>query len=271
MSGKKKLLIAMGCSMTEGVGCYDINIIPKECTRENGLFFSKQYAHIYNKSRDRFHQNSWPSVLGKKLNYHKVLNLGLAGSSTSGQFKVFLDKYEDEIFEEYDVVLMWFLTEPSRLSYYRGGIVTNTITSRIKTNGKFERGYIESIEDIIVDPLLEQLTYVKAMAEICNNRKWEYIVMHYDNQFEYYIKKLNQKPYWLFGTWYRNLDGNLSPVCTHPNEKGYELIAGEMFDEIMKVKPHIFNKGEKVETELEYNGHSKKYDIKKLHPIRNII
>ena len=266
MEDKKKLLIALGCSLTEGVGCYDINIIPPECFSDNQLFFQPKYSHLYNASLDRFHQNSWPSVLGKKLNYHKVLNLGLGGSSTSGQFKIFLDKYEDEIFEEYDVALMWFLSEPSRLSYYSGGIVRNSITTRTKTNGKFEQGYIENIEDIIVDPLLEQLTYVKAMAEICNNRKWEYIVMHHDLQFIHYIKKLNQKPYWLFGNWYTNFsDETYSPVCMHPNEKGYEFIAQVMFDELMKYKPHILNKGEKVETELEWNGQSKYYNSAKLH------
>ena len=266
MENKKKILITLGCSLTEGVGCYDINIIPPECTSDNQLFFQPKYYHLYKASLDRFHQYSWPSLMGKKLNYHKVINMGKGGSSTSGQFKVFLDKYEDEKFEEYDVVLMWFLPEPTRLSYYHDGILTNI---RINENpaGIFETGYLEKIKDILIDPLLDQLGYVKAMAEICSNRNWEYIVMHTMQDFEPYIKKLSSKPYWIFGNnWYTNFSEEAhSPVCKHPNEKGYEMIAQKMFDELMKHKPHILNKGEKVETELEYNGQPKYYNPAKLH------
>ena len=67
---KKKLLITLGCSFTEGVGCYD-----PELLKQYPVINEKIKGDIYNKSIGYFHANGWPPRLQQKLNYDRLINL----------------------------------------------------------------------------------------------------------------------------------------------------------------------------------------------------
>jgi hypothetical protein len=87
---KKKLLITLGCPLTEGVGCYDTATIPPDMVN---MLKHEKFSEVYDMNRERFHKFSWPSYLQKQLNYDFLINLGLGASSTSGNLKVWFEKY----------------------------------------------------------------------------------------------------------------------------------------------------------------------------------
>ena len=53
---KKKLLITLGCSYTEGVGCW-LKETPEGLEEK---LASDEWIYWFELSRDRFHQNGWP-------------------------------------------------------------------------------------------------------------------------------------------------------------------------------------------------------------------
>ena len=80
MSQKSKILITLGCSYTEGVGCFDVDLMEKYNTTDyNSLPREQLLIQL-----DKFHKDGFPNKLGKLLNYDKVINMGLGGSGTSG-------------------------------------------------------------------------------------------------------------------------------------------------------------------------------------------
>ena len=73
----------MGCSMTEGRGSYD----PTTFTS-----LGENIRLVNKKNEKRFLKYSWGSVLQEKLKYDRYVNMGIGGSSTSGQVKLFYEK-----------------------------------------------------------------------------------------------------------------------------------------------------------------------------------
>lgn len=244
---KKKLLITLGCSLTEGVGCY--GDLP-----ENSVIEGKDYE----KFRNRFHKYSWPSQLVKLLNYDKLINMGFGGSSTSGQLKVFMQKYEDEYFKDYEVLCLWCLPEPLRLSFYNSGHIENVQLTNEDIS--FTKGYLEQISDITIDPLLDQLFYVKTMRQICENKNWNFLAFHNDSMFINYINKLDKNDCWLHDSYFENMEKDyLSPICDHPNEKGYKIIALKIYENIKNKNYNLVNNENVNKIEMIYNGDSLNY------------
>jgi hypothetical protein len=122
----------------------------------------EKYLEIYNKNINNFREKGWPNKLGMMLGYDKVINLGLAGSSTSGQVKVFVEKYLDKDLSNYNVTVVWLLTEPSRFSFYREMGVCNILPAEnYNIDNKIGPAYLNFIKDINLDPMLEQIFYIK--------------------------------------------------------------------------------------------------------------
>ena len=252
---KKKLLITLGCSYTEGVGCYDPNLLPEGFKKGDNVdeWHEKHYGEII----ERWHANAWPVRLAEKLKYDKVINLGLGGSSTSGQLKIFMQHFEKELFKDYDVLLYWYLTEPSRISFYSGGAVKNMLTG-LRDDSEIERGYVKMIEDEKLDPFLEQLFYVQCMNQICGNKGWKFLTSHSDTIWIPYIKEFaGEEDYWLhLGAGWWEIDNNFSLVCGHPNEVGYDIIATRMYNKIKTAHPELLGSSES-EPVMVYSGDSK--------------
>ena len=66
---KPKLLITLGCSLTEGVGCYNLDLLPKNPNQDYFLDLKLE------KHSKRFLKYGWPNVLGNHLNYDLVINM----------------------------------------------------------------------------------------------------------------------------------------------------------------------------------------------------
>ena len=200
---KPKLLITLGCSWTEGIGTKDPI------------------------------KSSWPRKLGELLGFDKVINLGKAGSSNSGQIKLFYEYLYSNSFSEYEVLVLFYMTEPSRFSFYSEGEIKNFMITQDWNLHPLEREYLNIVNDIEIDPTLEQVFYTRTLEQSCKTNNFDLIVTSWVGVYHLFFK--------LYGNNKINLFRNPSPVlppidkdityyapCSHPNEKGYEWIANEM-------------------------------------------
>lgn len=260
---KKKLLITLGCSLTEGVGCYDYTQELYEIDKLDG--FPTEYQI------NRFHEFGWPNRLGKKLNYDKVINLGWGGSSNSAHIKLFVEKILIQDFSDYDILVIWMLTSTDRFSFYVNGRIGQFFGVIDDTSSKLERGYFETIRMLdrnlpVSDDLLETVFYIKCLEQMCENNSFNLLITSWENlsftkirQFyksKYYMKEVDSTIAFL-----PEEDGEYcSKVCRHPNEMGYEVFANNMFNSISKFNPHLINTNKVDKFTWEWDGNPKVWD-----------
>lgn len=266
---KKRLLITLGCSLTEGVGCYDINTIPKNILNSNKNFEWSDIHSIYKSNLERFHEMSWPNQLGKKLGFDKVLNLGHGGSSTSSQVKIFFEKYPNEYFNDWDVLMVFMLPTSTRFSFYINSRITHFLP-QFGIEGGIENSYLDLIDKDFNDAVLEQIFYIKVMNEVCKNRNFNFIYFHHDNNMNIVLRNNYKNPNHLTLKsskkslfWFGEDDEYLSPLCHHPNEKGHEEMSIIIYNCIKHEFPQYVGES-KNEIEWEWNGHPQDQIIKNL-------
>ena len=258
---KKKLLITMGCSLTEGVGCYDINTINKkylsmtidEIWTDSNFY---EMMEINKLNSFNFHAKGWPNRVGKKLGYDKVLNLGLGGSSTSAQVKLFFEKYPHETFKDWEVLVLFMLPDPSRFSFYINSKIMNFLP---QFDGEIERAYLNLLENDMDDPVSEQIFYIQIMEEVCKNRNFNFIYFNHDITVNDFLNQSYRNPDHHLtlkttnGLFFNPSDEYRSLICHHPNELGYEFIAKNIYNSIEDEFPQYINEA-KDEIEWEWDG-----------------
>lgn len=233
---KKKLLITMGCSFTEGIGCWDTSVLPRNFSPSHGKY---QYYSYH--QANRFHELGWPNKLGKRMGYDMVVNLGLAGSSSSGQVKQFFEKYLDKDFSDWDVTVVWLLTHPSRISFYKNDKIKNLLAqNELDRDDSVFDGYIEFLSDsknFDKDLINEQFFYRKIMKTICDLKSYSFLSFHihsidYKNIISNIIGKDTSHCHALLDNFIdkSKTDDYISTICGHPTELGYDLIATNMFN-----------------------------------------
>lgn len=272
---KKKLLITLGCSLTEGVGCYDPITIPEDMTN---IYVHKNATEVYNTNRERFHEFSWSSLLRSKLKYDSLINLGLGASSTSGNLKVWFEKYFDKnLSDEFDVLVIWLLPEPNRISFYRDSTLKNIIPySRLYSFNKLEynlgREYIKFLKDTELDALMEQVFYLKIFGEHCKFKNYKFL---FTSQYSFRNR--------FFETLYKTesmmtFEGSVLPdyktnhhmkslVCDHPNERGYQYICNQIFNWIETNKPEYISQDEPKEVTTIWDGFPLSNHIDQIKPL----
>lgn len=266
---KKKLLITLGCSFTEGVGCYEDRFLIDGKLRPEFTPFT-----AYNESLEKFHTKGWPAKLQKLLGYDHLINLGCGGSSNSFAVKRWMEVFDNKNYSnEYDVLVIWMMTSFARLSVYREGKLFNILPNNDKKSDD-ERflynsyinfvSYNESTENINL--ALDQLFYLKLIQNICklSNYKLLYFNLDSDNS-----KLLNTLSYDSLSE--HNLNQYLNTYilgmnrlenrafCGHLNEKGYTLVANQLFDVIKKTRPYLINKDIPETFSMEYLGKPKQW------------
>lgn len=259
---KKKLLITLGCSFTEGVGCYDPELVA-QCSDLNEL---------KKKSLDRFHSMGWPPKLQQKIKYDKLINLGKEGTGESFHLKRFIEEFgEVNLSEEYDVLVVWMTSPPGRLSFYVDGslcsILSNWNYMDDKSLQDMSHAYAQLIEDVDLDPILEQAFYIKTLKEICNGKGYDLLIFPTSNS-----KLMVRNPQGKLNNilnitenmslYYNGQLSEILPLgipnyqsilkCNHPNERGYELVAQRMFEIIKIHKPILINSNTPVTYENEW-------------------
>ena len=252
---KKKLLIALGCSYTEGVGCYgDFNPNDPNLTENDENILTTRY-HTY----------GWPLALTKKLGYDKLINIGIRGSSTSGQIKKLFEIYYEEPFEEYDVTIIWLLTQPSRISFYTNGRITNLMPhlpikelEHLRNKESIATAYVDFIQDIDTDPVLEQLFHIKCMEQYCENNNYSLIIANTDLLSDSLLKYFHKSKYYLSPnpvSVLTELDNDTDfAFCGHPNELGYEKVSEIIFKLLSDNHSSLKNKTPTESVKWEWRG-----------------
>ena len=252
---KPKLLITMGCSHTEGFGCWDENTFPNEMKdkieglKNEDIFFylnrhDKNFENLQNsitkKNMSRFHLNGWPMNLAQSMRFDKLINLGRGGSSNSGQVKLFFENnLHKNPYKEYDVLLIWQLTEPFRISFYLDKKIVNLMNEREEIFGSYFKRVIKdkSFElDNIIEPILESIFYFKIIESICEKNNWKMIGFDFLQRNSTLFNRLYETPNFYgcgitkqmqkSGEWERNR----SKVCGHLNENGYKILTKYIYN-----------------------------------------
>lgn len=263
---REKILITMGCSLTEGLGCYDLSKInPDEILESNKRGFPLLNNEEYSYQRNLFHQNGWPPNLAKKLGFDKVINLGLAAASQSGSVKQFFEKYLDKNFTNNEIFIIWMISIPERFSFYNGKkIKTYLPTTEKGVRVDLEKSWIKEIENPRSDSIYETIFYIKTMEQICENKKFHLLITSWVHNLipkinkvynsQYFIKPINFQP------WEINNVKKFTPYhyskmgCGHPNEKGYELISENLYQVIVKNHSNFVQGEPKPNFEMIYDG-----------------
>lgn len=278
ISMKKKLLLTMGCSLTQGLGCYDPDTI--NFKKLKGWHFNKPENEkhkefirlVYEKNQKRFLEYSWGSVLQEKLKYDRFVNMGRGGSSTSGQVKLFYEKLPFlKSLKEYDVLLIWLLPVPFRFSFYTHGSNldvmpgSNALHQKWKYS-KIDEAYIKFTENLWYDSFLEQKFYKEIIKLSSKHLGFKFLYTSVADQkgcpHTHLFKKMFKEDY--------NLSllskGKLLPCeeknpelfsilkCHHPNEKGYKLIAEGIFKRIKLYDKSLLCKNAPDSYSKEWNG-----------------
>ena len=256
----------MGCSVTQGIGCYDtstFDYVPGKPSYEYKNIFDINKKHL-----DRFLEYSWGSVLQKKLKYDHHFNMGVAGSSTSGQVKLF---YENLTFlkslTDYDVLIVWLLTTPTRFSFYTSGKNLDIIPGNDYTfnynnsnqwakkiaDSKIDKAYSLLIDDLTIDTLLEQKFYKDIIKETSENLGFKFLynsslsgagnffMNKFKKMFNETINLSTLSNESLIPCYKKNPELYSVLKCHHPNEKGYEVIGKRFFDLINLYDPNLVN------------------------------
>lgn len=261
---KKKLLITLGCSWTEGLGIYSpedeerFKLVSKD--KEDEFRSSEEFWNIQCKNENRFREFGWPNQLGKQLGYDEVWNLGKSGSSTSGQLKLFIEQFNQTKLEEYDVLIIWLLTEPSRFSFYLHGQIRNYMPC---TESNLESALVREVDDQR-DFYLEQKFYLQILQNLASARGWEFLwySYHYGNN-KILLDLIGSEDNThisieKFSIFDEDREKYFA-ICHHPNQKGYELISNEFYQWIEENKTHLINNPKSKEFKWKWLGKPTKY------------
>ena len=223
---KKKILITLGCSMTEGYGCY----IDKYIIGNKLVNFP---LHEIN-----FHTKGWPNRVGKKMGYDWVINISKAGSGNNWAYSGFMDWLNPNDFKEYEVDVIWLIAEPMRRDIY-WDTEMKTVSFDPTDDTDWQTLYSKAIflsENFEIDSLLSTRILLRAFKEICKNRGWHSIILSYGNFHKNSTNSINLKNEIDVITSDLIATEHIHPYCGHPNETGYEIISERIIDILKKNK-----------------------------------
>jgi len=238
---KKKVLITLGCSFTQGDGCYDYSLIDTEFNgKPYHEFTEEDKSKFWQLNEPRFLEYGWPSKLQEKLGYDELYNLGFGGAAISHSIKILLDKFYYKDFSDCDVLLVHMLSFPDRISFF-----SNSKIKTFRIGSKLHQEYIKEIKGLGLDihgnaddTTLEGYFYVKILKELCANKGWNFLFCSArgdeDTHMDHYRdKELISNNFMRVGS-IINMSNKelLSKICGHPNEDGYLAIADTLFSYI---------------------------------------
>jgi len=257
---KPKLLITLGCSYTEGMGCYDFTNFPKNSNIFSNNVTKSQVDYQFT----QFHEHGWPNKLGKLIGYDRVLNLGYGGASPSFNMKVFMQKYRNFNFSNWDVFLFWWIPQSHRFSFYKSKKVYNILPNQHSNDNDIEniigKNYLNLIEYYPEDCILETNFYLGLMEDYCKLKGFNFL--WFSEEWEYLIKNNLNSWVGLGGDELLRLPSAYeNKSCHHPNELGYTIYA-ERFFEIIKTKhSNLITNPPNDTIEWEWNGKPTKNTI----------
>lgn len=250
MENKKKLLITIGDSYTEGVGCYDEIYL--------NLDFNTLTTHGYIESINRFHEFGYPNELGRLLNYDKVINLGLGGSAPLSNVKYFFERHLHQDYSDYEVFIFWLIPSFFRTSFYFKGRIISKMPIGSVTDD-FDKEYIKKLMEDGSPELnvtLETVFGIKIMELISKFKNYNFLFTIVDMPLENTLQKVYKSNNFISN--FNVFDGldkkDDYSICFHPNEKGYKKVAKNIYDRIQKDYPYLINKNVVENFEWSWEG-----------------
>jgi len=271
---KKKLLFTLGCSFTEGDGAYpeepffELLGIPLDCSERMKWHGTSLQNRLRNENAPHFHKNGWPPRLVKKLGYDKLINVGKCASSTSYQVKLLFDKYWNFPFHHYETLMIIYCTDASRFSFYSGGAPMTFMAGNPDRPYTLSGRYAKIIQDHNLDTILEQIHHLKCLEVFCKSKGITLKIMNYHEREDEIMKRIYRTDVYMeskkwdplpfqHDAFYNDKMDNRyhSPICFHPNKKGYELMAENVYNKIKELYPHLIRtEGFNNKPEMTWDG-----------------
>ena len=260
MVNKKKLLITIGDSYTEGVGCYD------EIYLNSDISFEKLTSDIYIKSTDRFHEFGYPNELGRLLNYDKVINLASGGFAPLSNVKYFFERHLHQDYSDYEVFIFWLIPSFFRTSFYFQGRIISKMPIGSVTDD-FDKEYIKKLMEDGSHELnvtLETVFGIKIMELISKFKNYNFLFTIVDMPLENTLQKVYKSNNFISN--FNVFDGldkkDDYSICLHPNEKGYKKVAKNIYNKIQQDYPHLINKNKVENFEWSWEGDIIQHSLK---------
>jgi hypothetical protein len=264
---KQRVLITLGDSWTEGVGCYGIEETNLFVDENKRISLSRRQEFV-DRYLDNFHKEGWPNRVGKKLGFDKVINLGWGASSNSSDVKSFYNFVRHNDFSDSEVLVIWMMTDPVRFSFY--------IDSELKDymyysgfSSELSKEYINELKDFDKDPILEQIYYIESLKTLCDLNGLDLVLTSWSKTF-HLLTRLYQSKNYLFGTGFflkppydKSDDGKTykyHSFCLHPNELGYEWVADKIVDGIKENHSKWYNDTPNENLKWEWKSY-RKFDL----------
>jgi len=242
-------LLTVGCSFIEGSGGF-----PKEFIEYCKPLKKNKVDELKNLYDPRwFTLNGIGHNLQKKLNYNRLINIGIGNSSIELQI--------DELFRLVDlkklkqqhdkVTVFLLLSYPSRYNKYINGESIAIAMELHKTIGVSKK---QKTDNIYEDAVKDQIKYINILGSICELNEWNFVWGCVDpvqekiiktNKLSNYLNELIRTPF--DGTDEVMIDfellrnNGLLSFDPHPNKEGYERIAENIYQWIKKNKPQLIN------------------------------
>ena len=269
---KKNALITIGCSFTEGVGCYDYTQLP--VGKSVNDLSDDEFSKYYGSQLDNFLEGSWGTQLAKLLNYDLHINCGIGGSANSHQLKNFMDTMVDwPDLSDYSVLVIWQMTYSHRFSFYENGQPRTYGFNNLNKFGElidedilgnpnnFVKSFIHRMGDGLSENMaLESLFNLRCFIEICKSKNYHFLfsIVNDDildkNIYDYlnknnlsnYVKikdlpnDMNRNPI------YYAYDGYKTAHCGHPSNDGYKNQAKKYYEWVENNFPNLISKNKNV-------------------------
>lgn len=235
LSNKDSLLVAMGDSWTEGVGCYDPDLLQAYLSKKIDMSNLYRQSHL----KGLFSLGSWPKQLSDMIGCD-LINIGEGGDSNSASAKRLIQEYHHIISQKTKsykkVTFIWLISAPERFSFYSNKRLTNFLQ---ESGNKIKKAYHKDVVKDIADPLLETSFYLRAVDWYCKANGYNFLygsafypmeemekIYNPDHNIHRYMTRDCMSAYLDFH------DDSLWAPCRHPSEKGYTIIAERLYSVI---------------------------------------
>jgi hypothetical protein len=120
--------------------------------------------------------------------------------------------------------------------------------------------YLNFIDNLDIDPILEQIFYIKIMEEHCISKKYKFLYTPINFQQNIFFEKFHNITHMMkFNqSIFPNLKENSnmkSLVCDHPNEIGYEYISTRLYNWIKENEPELISETTPNFFESKWDGY----------------
>lgn len=222
----------MGDSWTEGVGCYDPELLPAYLKNKIDM----QNLYLQSRRKGFFAAGSWPTQLSQMLDCD-LINIAEGGDSNSGSAKRLIQDYTTIIpgrTRKYKkVTVIWLISAHERFSFYSNKQITNFLQ---ESSSKIRKSYYKDVIKSPDDFFLETAFYLRTVYWYCKANGYNFIygsafsptrdlekIYNPENNIHRYISEESLNHY----IDYYNSD--LWAPCRHPSEKGYAIMAQRMY------------------------------------------